>query len=229
MGDELTGREFVNACQFFGRAHEHRLEQHGVDDAEHGSVQADADGQSEDGRGGKAGTFDERAKTEANVLHECEHRKASQWSPVRKCVCEWNECVGGKVPGGRFERRHRRRRTTGLTGDGVICRLSTMMSEISKSIEQTGKPLAELGVTSPEQLAALFAGLRAEFDGAAASVNDEGSWKTFRDAWLGRKSGVIANITDNWLKKAPTPELKKAVGQALNEFRAHVEAVIEER
>jgi phenylalanyl-tRNA synthetase alpha chain len=95
--------------------------------------------------------------------------------------------------------------------------------------ESTTKSLAEIGVQSPEQLAAVFAQLRADFDRDAAVVSDDPSWKTFRDAWLGRKSGVIANITDNWLKKALTPELKKAVGQALNEFRAHVEAIIEER
>ena len=46
---------------------------------------------------------------------------------------------------------------------------------------------------------------------------------------MGRKAGVITNITENWLKKASSAELKKATGQALNEFRAHVEAVIEER
>src|ERR1700689_4288195 len=93
----------------------------------------------------------------------------------------------------------------------------------------TTKSLAEIGVQSPEQLAAVFAQLRTDFERDAASVNDDASWKTFRDAWLGRKSGVIANITDNWLKKAPTPELKKAVGQALNEFRGIVEAEIEGR
>src|ERR1700722_2707853 len=95
--------------------------------------------------------------------------------------------------------------------------------------ESTVKSLAELGAQSPELLAALFAQLRADFDRDAAGVNDEASWKVFRDAWLGRKAGVIANVTDNWLKKAPAPELKKAVGQALNEFRAHVEATIEAR
>jgi phenylalanyl-tRNA synthetase alpha chain len=95
--------------------------------------------------------------------------------------------------------------------------------------ESTVKSLADLGVKTPEQLAAVFAELRTDFDRDATSVSDDASWKTFRDAWLGRKSGVIANITDNWLKKAPSPELKKAVGQALNEFRAHVEAIIEER
>src|SRR3989442_653105 len=84
--------------------------------------------------------------------------------------------------------------------------------------------LAELGVSGDTQVPPLFAELRAEFDRDAAAVNDEALWKEFRDAWLGRKSGVLAHITDNWLKPAP-PELKRAVGQALNELRAHVEAV----
>ncbi len=95
--------------------------------------------------------------------------------------------------------------------------------------EDTTKSLAELDVQTPAQLVAAFAELRTDFERDAASVNDDASWKTFRDAWLGRKSGAIANITDNWLKKAPTPELKKAVGQALNEFRGIVEAEIEGR
>src|SRR5437879_4420866 len=88
--------------------------------------------------------------------------------------------------------------------------------------------LAELGVSGDAQVPPLFAELRAEFDRDAAAVNDEALWKEFRDAWLGRKSGVLAHITDNWLKPAP-PELKRAVGQALNELRAHVEAVVEAR
>ena len=94
---------------------------------------------------------------------------------------------------------------------------------------QTTKTLAELGAQTAEQLTALFTALRSEFDGDAAAVRDEAQWKTFRDEWMGRKAGVITNITENWLKKASSAELKKATGQALNEFRAHVEAVIEER
>jgi phenylalanyl-tRNA synthetase alpha chain len=90
------------------------------------------------------------------------------------------------------------------------------------------KTLAALGVTQPEQLAPLFAGLRARFDAESGAVHDEGSFKQFRDAWLGRKSGVLAGITDNWLKPA-TPELKRAVGVGLNELRAHVDAQIEAR
>src|SRR2546429_3646559 len=88
--------------------------------------------------------------------------------------------------------------------------------------------LAALGVTQPEQLAPLFAQIRARFDSEAAAVRDEAAFKQFRDAWLGRKSGVLAGITDNWLKPA-TPELKRAVGAGLNELPAPVDAQIEAR
>jgi len=93
---------------------------------------------------------------------------------------------------------------------------------------KTGLPLVHLGITRPEELSALFADLRGRFDADCACALDESSWKQFRDTWLGRKSGVLTQITDNWLKPA-TAELKRAVGQQLNELRAHVETQIEAR
>ena len=91
----------------------------------------------------------------------------------------------------------------------------------------TTKTLADLGVTAAA-VAPLFADVRARFDSESGAIHDESAWKSFRDAWLGRKSGVLAQITDNWLKPA-TPELKRAVGAGLNELRAHVESQIEAR
>jgi phenylalanyl-tRNA synthetase alpha chain len=93
---------------------------------------------------------------------------------------------------------------------------------------KTGLPLVHLGITRPAELSALFADLRVRFDADCACALDESSWKQFRDTWLGRKSGVLTQITDNWLKPA-TAELKRAVGQQLNELRAHVETQIEAR
>jgi len=90
------------------------------------------------------------------------------------------------------------------------------------------KTLAALGVTESAQVVARFAEVRAHFDGQFTTVHDESEWKLFRDRWLGRKSGVLTQITDNWLKPA-TAELKRAVGQQLNELRAHVETQIEAR
>src|SRR6266481_7422105 len=93
---------------------------------------------------------------------------------------------------------------------------------------KTTLPLVHLGITRREELSALFADLRGRFDADCACAHDESSWKQFRDAWLGRKSGVLTQITDNWLKPA-TQELKRVVGQELNQLRAHVESKIEER
>src|ERR1700731_2904996 len=93
---------------------------------------------------------------------------------------------------------------------------------------KTSLPLVHLGITRPEELATLFADLRGRFDEECACACDESSWKQFRDAWLGRKSGVLAQITDNWLKPAGT-QLRRVVGQELNQLRAHVESKIEER
>jgi len=93
---------------------------------------------------------------------------------------------------------------------------------------KTSCTFADLGVTQPTQVTPLFAEIRTRFDADSANVHDESSWRNFRDAWLGRKSGVLTQITDNWLKPG-TPELKRAVGASLNELRAHVESQIESR
>jgi phenylalanyl-tRNA synthetase alpha chain len=90
------------------------------------------------------------------------------------------------------------------------------------------KTLAALGMTDATQVAARFEKVFAYFDAQLQNVHDEPSWKLFRDAWLGRKSGLLTQVTDNWLKPA-TPELKRVVGQKLNELRAHVELHIEAR
>src|SRR5712691_8510152 len=90
------------------------------------------------------------------------------------------------------------------------------------------KTLAALGVAQASQVPALFAEVRKHFEGHFKTVHDESEWKMFRDRWLGRKSGVLTQITGNWLKPA-TPELKRAVGVSLNELRAHVETQIEAR
>ncbi len=99
-----------------------------------------------------------------------------------------------------------------------------MSTPDSKSTQQ----LATLGVSSADQVQSLFAELHVEFDAAASKAVDENSWKDLRDGWLGRKSGVLTLVTDNWLKPS-SPELKRAVGASLNELRKHVDTQIEAR
>src|SRR5271168_3840565 len=99
------------------------------------------------------------------------------------------------------------------------------MSTPDTKLSQT---LASLGISAAEGLQSLFAEIRSRFDAESTHVTDEASFKTFRDTWLARRSGVITLITDNWLKPA-SPELKRSVGAALNELRSYVDAQIEAR
>jgi phenylalanyl-tRNA synthetase alpha chain len=91
-----------------------------------------------------------------------------------------------------------------------------------------GKILPPLDAASPEQVVVRFAGLRAQFDQDSASATTENAWKALRDSWVGRKSGLLTQVTDAWLKPAK-PELKRAIGQSLNELKGHVEAALESR
>jgi phenylalanyl-tRNA synthetase alpha chain len=105
---------------------------------------------------------------------------------------------------------------------------ATGTNSMSSSDNKPERTLADLGVTQPDQVAALFAEVRARFDAEIVRAHDESNWNITKVVWLGRKSGVLTLITDNWLKPA-TPELKRAVGQELNKLRAHVESQIEAR
>jgi len=92
--------------------------------------------------------------------------------------------------------------------------------------ESTKRTLAQLGVDTPEKVASLFAELRAAFDRDAARDIDSIDLGVTRISWLGRKSGVLSEITENWLKPA-SKEVKPAVGQGLNALKAHIEERIE--
>lgn len=99
----------------------------------------------------------------------------------------------------------------------------------SPETERATKFLTQPRITRPEQVASHFAELRARFEKEFAAVRpeDAAAVESLRNSWIGRKSGIISAITENWLKPA-SPQLKRAVGQALNELRAHVEAKIGE-
>jgi len=92
-------------------------------------------------------------------------------------------------------------------------------------VEQTREPLR---ATAPDSVVNLFADFCAEFDRELAGAADEAAWKSVRDGWLGRKSGILSQITDHWLKPA-TPALKRVVGQELNRLKGHVESALADR
>ena len=58
------------------------------------------------------------------------------------------------------------------------------------------------------------------------SVFSETEWKQFRDRWMARKTGVLTQINELWLKKAP-PDAKRQAGQRINELKSKVESQVE--
>ena len=60
----------------------------------------------------------------------------------------------------------------------------------------------------------------------ARSVSDETELKLFRDRWLGRKSGVLTQINELWLKGAPK-DAKREVGIRVNELKARIQELVE--
>jgi phenylalanyl-tRNA synthetase alpha chain len=91
--------------------------------------------------------------------------------------------------------------------------------------DPTTQTLAQLGADSPDKVAALFRDLRSAFDRDATQDIDSIDVGITRVKWLGRKSGIVSEITENWLKPA-SKEIKPTVGQSLNALKAHIEARI---
>jgi len=91
----------------------------------------------------------------------------------------------------------------------------------------TEKTLAALTINDPLAIEELFANEKARFDKQLAAKNpDEVNYALMKNAWLGRKAGVLTLISENWLKSAP-PTLKPIVGQSLNQLKRHIEESLE--
>jgi phenylalanyl-tRNA synthetase alpha chain len=90
----------------------------------------------------------------------------------------------------------------------------------------TVSKLADYSAAALEQAAAeLLSAVEQE----ATAVKNETDWKTFRDRWVARKNGVLAQINELWLKGSPKGE-KRDVGQLLNSVVIpRVETTIRER
>src|SRR5580700_3232791 len=69
----------------------------------------------------------------------------------------------------------------------------------------------------------LLAALKEEADQAWQT---EAAWRAFRDRWLARKSGLLTQVNDVWLKAAPK-DAKREVGRRVNEIKLEVEHAIE--
>jgi phenylalanyl-tRNA synthetase alpha chain len=94
------------------------------------------------------------------------------------------------------------------------------------ALEKTAQRFDQLGVSSPSEIAGLFAELRSTAAAESAQIRGADSLEAFRVKWLGRRDGICSRISENWLKPA-SPEFKKAIGAGLNELRASLESAIE--
>jgi len=91
----------------------------------------------------------------------------------------------------------------------------------------TEKTLAALAISDPLAIEELFTNEKIRFDKQLRAKNpDETNYTMMKNAWLGRKAGVLTLITENWLKSAP-PSLKPIVGQSLNELKRYIEESLE--
>jgi phenylalanyl-tRNA synthetase alpha chain len=99
--------------------------------------------------------------------------------------------------------------------------MSTPDSKLSQTLDS-------LGVSSADQVQALFAELLRLFDSQISLEAQQILWQEYRDMWVGRKSGFLTRIADNWLKPSPA-ELKRAVGMEFQKLKSHVEAKLEEK
>ena len=60
----------------------------------------------------------------------------------------------------------------------------------------------------------------------AGTIQNDAELKAFRDRWLARKNGILTQINDLWLKRAPK-EAKREAGIRVNELKARIQALVE--
>jgi phenylalanyl-tRNA synthetase alpha chain len=83
----------------------------------------------------------------------------------------------------------------------------------------------KLEIFSPSELekatAELLSALRAESQGVRSAAEA----KDFRDRWMARKTGILTQLNEFWLKSAPK-DVKAEVGKRLNEIRPAIEGAV---
>ena len=68
--------------------------------------------------------------------------------------------------------------------------------------------------------------LLAALEQESSSIQDAEGRKAFRDRWLGRKDGILAQVNERWLRSAPK-DVKREIGQRVNQLKSEVEQRVE--
>ncbi len=87
-------------------------------------------------------------------------------------------------------------------------------------------PIPNLTVFDEASLDIAFAVLEKQASNAARSLDGPEAVEAFRLKWLGRKQGLLNEVSGRWLKAAPA-EAKKALGVRFNALKATVEALLD--
>ncbi|MGH9452477.1 MAG: phenylalanine--tRNA ligase subunit alpha [Terriglobia bacterium] len=95
--------------------------------------------------------------------------------------------------------------------------------------EKIHKTLSDLGVTGDDEIADLFAEVITVAQNERRQLRDsdepwaakEVKFRALRDRWHSRKSGILSQINESWLKPA-SKDLKPTVGQKFKELRSRV-------
>ncbi len=90
----------------------------------------------------------------------------------------------------------------------------------------TNEAIPNLTAFDEAALDKAFAALGRQAREAAAVIDSEAAAEAFRLEWLGRKQGLLNEVSGRWLKAAP-PEAKKALGVRFNALKTVVESLLD--
>ena len=95
------------------------------------------------------------------------------------------------------------------------------------SIKHMNIEIPNLTAFDEAALATAFGQLEVQARTAAAAADMEAAVEDFRLQWLGRKQGLLNEVSGRWLKAAPV-EAKRLLGQRFNALKALVETLLDQ-
>jgi phenylalanyl-tRNA synthetase alpha chain len=90
-------------------------------------------------------------------------------------------------------------------------------------VSTVNQTLAELSVTRADQVESQFQKLKHIFDSEIKLPANDTILNISHIIWLGRTSGLLSLVRENWLKRA-SEVLKPSVGVEFNRFKSHLES-----
>ena len=97
----------------------------------------------------------------------------------------------------------------------------------SKAYTMNNDSIPNLLAFDDEALSKAFAAVEAAARTDAGAIDGEAAVEAFRLKWLGRRQGLLNEVSSRWLKAAPV-EAKKLLGQRFNALKTVVEGLLEE-